>query len=367
MIAALRLHAAPRPQQRVFATEPRLLYIFLALSALTMPIGLVVSGLRLVSAEFGMAGGILAFIVWFALCLRRRGMVRIATALEAWAVFTACCLVITLSTFMLATGQRPFVDVALAAADRMLLPWFDWPRTMRAFARSGTAVRVANAVYESILWQPQSAIVLLSMTVVPRRVWHFVLSWTLTLCLIVALFTFLPALGAYAHFGIAASDVPALLDPTPWRQPEILHRLRDGSLRVVSLAELDGIITFPSFHAAAAVLLGYAFWTIRWLRWPFALLNVLMLASAVPVGGHYIVDIVAGIAVAAVGIWASEAMLSLNATWASRVFSDSAIALPATPRSGRAADAAAWRPDRESNPGARICSPLRHHSAIGPR
>ncbi len=25
-----------------------------------------------------------------------------------------------------------------------------------------------------------------------------------------------------------------------------------------------------------------------------------------------------------------------------------------------------WRPDRESNPGARICSPLRHHSAIGP-
>ena len=26
-----------------------------------------------------------------------------------------------------------------------------------------------------------------------------------------------------------------------------------------------------------------------------------------------------------------------------------------------------WGPDRESNPGARICSPLRHHSAIGPR
>ncbi len=28
--------------------------------------------------------------------------------------------------------------------------------------------------------------------------------------------------------------------------------------------------------------------------------------------------------------------------------------------------ASGWRPDRESNPGARICSPLRHHSAIGP-
>lgn len=26
-----------------------------------------------------------------------------------------------------------------------------------------------------------------------------------------------------------------------------------------------------------------------------------------------------------------------------------------------------WRRDRESNPGARICSPLRHHSAIAPR
>jgi hypothetical protein len=26
-----------------------------------------------------------------------------------------------------------------------------------------------------------------------------------------------------------------------------------------------------------------------------------------------------------------------------------------------------WRPDPESNRGARICNPLRHHSAIGPK
>lgn len=33
---------------------------------------------------------------------------------------------------------------------------------------------------------------------------------------------------------------------------------------------------------------------------------------------------------------------------------------------GGIAGSGLWRPDPESNRGARICNPLRHHSAIGP-
>ena len=38
------------------------------------------------------------------------------------------------------------------------------------------------------------------------------------------------------------------------------------------------------------------------LRWPFAAINLLMVVSAVPVGGHYVVDTMAGAACALLSI-----------------------------------------------------------------
>lgn len=61
-------------------------------------------------------------------------------------------------------------------------------------------------------------------------------------------------------------------------------------------------VTFPSFHAGAAPLLGWGFWPVARLRWPLVTLNVVMAASAIPIGGHYVVDIIAGVMVAAAGI-----------------------------------------------------------------
>ena len=56
---------------------------------------------------------------------------------------------------------------------------------------------------------------------------------------------------------------------------EQLHDLplvRDGSLRVLDFDKLTGIVTFPSFHAAAAVLYLWAFWPVRWIG-PLALVD----------------------------------------------------------------------------------------------
>jgi hypothetical protein len=43
--------------------------------------------------------------------------------------------------------------------------------------------------------------------------------------------------------------------------------LRDGSLRTLDLMHLAGVVTFPSFHAAA-VLYAWAVWPMRLLRLP---------------------------------------------------------------------------------------------------
>lgn len=58
----------------------------------------------------------------------------------------------------------------------------------------------------------------------------------------------------------------------------------------------------PSFHAALAVLFVYANRPPARSFIPVALLNVLMIMSVVPEGGHYLVDLIAGAIIAALSI-----------------------------------------------------------------
>jgi membrane-associated phospholipid phosphatase len=61
-------------------------------------------------------------------------------------------------------------------------------------------------------------------------------------------------------------------------------------------------VTFPSFHAALAAITAWAFWQTRFVAYPALILNIAVTLAAMPVGGHYFVDIVAGLAIAAISI-----------------------------------------------------------------
>lgn len=290
-----------------FAADSVAVYGFLALAALFMPFLLAARGLTIALDQFAMASFMFAMLIWLALCLRGRGLSRIASALEAFAVFHIACFTLSLLSFAIAASDMPYVDTWLAEADRILVPGFDWRSTMLSFAHSGQPLIIANSIYTSIQWQAQFALVVLSLTGRSREAWHFLLSWITTLCIVMLIFTFTPAVGAYTYYGITPAEIPEILDPTPWR--ETLEGLRSGTLRFIDLASLDGIVTVPSFHAGAGILLAYAFWGIRLLRWPFAVLNGLMIVTAVPMGGHYVVDLVVGIIVAVAGISAATRIM----------------------------------------------------------
>ena len=78
------------------------------------------------------------------------------------------------------------------------------------------------------------------------------------------------------------------------------------NIRHIDFAELAGIVTFPSFHAAAAVLYLWAFWPVRWFG-PIAIVANCAMLLATPIGGgHYFVDVFAGIAIAASSIMAAK-------------------------------------------------------------
>jgi membrane-associated phospholipid phosphatase len=114
-----------------------------------------------------------------------------------------------------------------------------------------------------------------------------------------------PAIGAFYGFGISIADYPVF---NPGAFESALHdipRVRDGSLRVLDLGAITGIVTFPSFHAASAALYLWALWPVKWLRPVTLFANIAMLAATPLVGGHYFIDIFAGIAVAVVSILAA--------------------------------------------------------------
>jgi len=67
-----------------------------------------------------------------------------------------------------------------------------------------------------------------------------------------------------------------------------------------------GAICLPSFHVIWAMLSVYAFWGFRLLRIPAALFGFVVICSTVTTGNHYVVDVIAGMAVAAVAMFAAQ-------------------------------------------------------------
>jgi membrane-associated phospholipid phosphatase len=96
----------------------------------------------------------------------------------------------------------------------------------------------------------------------------------------------LPAASAWVYFGVVERvDAYHLID---------FNALRSGEMTRISLTHVNGLITFPSFHAALATILIYASRGVKMLFPLYLVLNLLMLAATPTVGGHYFIDIIAG-------------------------------------------------------------------------
>jgi membrane-associated phospholipid phosphatase len=112
----------------------------------------------------------------------------------------------------------------------------------------------------------------------------------------------LPAIGPYEYFKLSASDFPDVLAPGAWVAPGITEALRSGAHQT----SFEGLVTFPSYHAVTAVLFAYGWLGVPVIGAAFFALNLVMLISCVPIGSHYIIDVVVGIALAVAGLRISD-------------------------------------------------------------
>ena len=182
---------------------------------------------------------------------------------------------------------RPFVDTWLDTADRWL--GIDVAAVTAWTGQYRWLVAVLNVAYNSLVPQLLLPLVVLAMTADRDRLWEYL--WHLHISLIGALICLAlwPKIYVFTYRQFDPLVAPALVQHVMSQ----LWSLHAGTFRVVELQDMQGLISFPSFHTAAAVAVT---WSLRhqsrWLWIPVALLNVGLISATVLLGLHYVTDLI---------------------------------------------------------------------------
>lgn len=206
------------------------------------------------------------------------------------------------------SANFPLVDQSLAEADKFFA--FSWADYYHWSIAHDTFQRVLVEAYGTLAKQSWLVVVYLCLTRRKARVREFLELTVVLFAISILLSISIPAAGAPKFY---ASAVHA--DVSGWSHFELL---RAGSLKLIDLNAMQGLVSMPSVHTVMAILLC---WAVR--RTPLAYvvipLNIVVLLSTPVVGGHYIVDVLAGavLTVGAIAVrrrWYSQTLMSENFT-----------------------------------------------------
>ena len=256
------------------------------------------------------AVGMFGYAVLSAVLARRYGMPRIATFIESVMVLPFIGTMMLASTAIMARHSSAFIDPLLRASDRAL--GFDWLQLLAVYQRHPGMMRSLDLAYASLLEQIIIVPVLTALFAGERKLWQLLTAWVLAYLVTISIFPFATAAGPMSGYGITPAMVPELTSTWQWQFAPLIAKLRSGEIMDMSQCIL-GIVQFPSFHAAAAVMLGWAGWQLRWWGAPLVVLNALMLFATLINGDHYLTDVLAGCAIAAISLWGAGRLIGWQA------------------------------------------------------
>ena len=220
---------------------------------------------------------------------RSRAFAQMAYFAALWIAFTVLG---SIFTYLMASLRFPLLDDYFVKSDAAI--GFNWLRWYRFLAEYQFVNFILGIAYGSPVLQLVVSIFYFSHT--GQRERNTELWWIALISLVLTgvLSGIFPALGAFQYFKEDLSRAIHL--------PHLLA-LRDGSVKIFSLQEMQGIITFPSYHTVIAILFPYAYRGKGVLFFLFSMLNILMLLSTPTFGGHYLLDMVSGAVVAGLAIY----------------------------------------------------------------
>jgi hypothetical protein len=240
-------------------------------------VGLNISGSEI---KIGLIGAMLAISAPY----RRRNRAR-ANMLEAVAWFFCFVAMAAVLSYLAATCALPLQDATMERLDQAI--GFDWSAWYHAVLDRPTLNRLLVASYNTLFSQYLLAVIYFCKRDKFERIEELMLLMCVTLVPTLLVAAIWPTLGPFAALG--GHDEGFLAD---------LRALRAAGPWHFSLLAMNGIVQMPSYHTALAVLFTYAFRGTGLIGYVIAALNSFMLLAIPPVGGHYLVDVLAGGALA---------------------------------------------------------------------
>jgi hypothetical protein len=99
-----------------------------------------------------------------------------------------------------------------------------------------------------------------------------------------------PAINPYVYYGLERAD--------HFVHMQQFLELRAGTMHVLGKMSDEGLVQLPSFHTILAIMVTYNLRHSRWLLSIAGGLNGLLIVSCPTEGSHYLIDLIAGAAVA---------------------------------------------------------------------
>jgi membrane-associated phospholipid phosphatase len=226
---------------------------------------------------------IIACLASILLLRRFREEPRVARTVLAMSLLLLFSNVAAVFSYLVVSTDARLVDDTLSAWDHAL--GFDW---WSLYVRSRAyphAMLILQCAYFSLL--PQLVILALFLGFSGRieTLTTFIELFVISSLCTILISGLVPAAGPWMLAparGVVDAHLVSQFEP-----------IRAGTLRTIDLLDMQGLISMPSLHTILALLIVYAMWSTP-LRYAFVLLNVLTIAATPIVGGHYLVDLLAG-------------------------------------------------------------------------
>lgn len=249
-------------------------------------------------------------LIAIALCAAFFHKMRFPADVIIFTHLAALCIILPTSgltlSYLLASIPIPLHDETLIKIDNFF--GFDWLTYIGWLNEHPKLAKLLSFAYDSMVMQISLVMLVLCFANRVDQAQRFVGGLILTSFITIVLAAIFPAVAGYIHYGINLDDYHNLKPAAAYLHKDGILGLRDGTLHTIGI-NMQGIVTFPSFHTVIAVLLIYACWPLLSIRWMVASWNVLMIISTMGDGGHYLSDVMGGIAVALVAIYAMQKML----------------------------------------------------------
>ena len=266
------------------------------------------------SFEFASIG--FAAIVWMTLYAAKRFYTHIRPKPEIAAMMIALLQMLIFSSlgaglsYMVAAHGGAYWDQEFRKWDAAL--GFDWLAYLKWVNAHPTIGKIYHFAYVTLI--PQMVLLILALGFTGRI---YALRITIFAAILTGFSTVLlsgitPGMSNFIALGLTQADYPNLNPAAAVVHFADLEALRAGTLRHIALNRLEGIITFPSYHAGLAAVFAWAYLQapiVRWLGFFIAVLTIL----ATPIdGAHYLVDVLGGITVAGLSIVAAHYCVPLS-------------------------------------------------------